>query len=83
MDRVIQIGFNGNLPVSLRKVGWDDGPLFLEDDEFLAVVSVFMVAWVSWALDLEPLWRIIWSYMDLPLQLVNLNVSKLNLIWYN
>ena len=60
-DRVIQTGFNGNLPVSLRMVGWDDGSLFLEDDAFLAVASVFMVAWVSWALDLDPLLRIIWN----------------------
>ena len=61
LDRVMQTGFNGNLPVSLPKVVWDDGPLFLEDDEFLAVVCVSMVAWVSWALDLDPLLRIIWN----------------------
>ena len=60
-DRVIQNRFNGNLPVSLRKVGWDGGSLFLKEDEFLAVASVFVVVWVSWTLDLDPLSKILWS----------------------
>ena len=60
-DRVLQKRFNGNLLVSLRKVGWDGGSLFLKEDEFLAVASVFVVVWVSWTLDLDPLLRIRWS----------------------
>ena len=60
-DRLLENRLNGNLLVSLRKVGWDGGSLFLKEDEFLAVASVFVVVWASWTLDLGPLLKMIWS----------------------